>query len=50
MNGGGAMTRYEYWLAWTAAVGTAAGLVAAALIWLVLTRPVALAQVLAGGS
>jgi|SoiMethySBSTD1v2_1073268.scaffolds.fasta_scaffold06230_2 hypothetical protein len=42
------MTRTRIWLLGATVVGTSAGALAAVLLWFVLMRPVALAQVLSG--
>lgn len=43
------MRRINKWLIGAAVVGTAASLVAAGLLWFLVTHPVAVAQVLARG-
>ncbi len=40
------MTRTQRWLTAVAVVGVTAGAAAAALLWMVVTRPVALAEVI----
>ena len=42
------MTRPDKWVVAVAVIGTVAGVVAAALLWLVLTAPVALATSIQG--
>ena len=42
------MVGIRMWFVSVAVVGMAAGLAAAGLLWMVLTRPVALAQILSG--
>jgi hypothetical protein len=43
------MTRHSFWLIGIACVGMAATVVAACLLWFVVTNPVAMAQVLSRG-
>lgn len=42
------MSRTEIWLTGLGVVGAMAGALAAALFWLVVTQPLALAQILGG--
>jgi hypothetical protein len=43
------MTRIDFWVTGFAAVGTLAGIAAAALFWLVVAHPIAVVQALSAG-